>query len=62
MEILITALIAAAVYITYLLNKLDKQKVQLVVAHHMIRAMANDLQELGHPTIIVGKVNDKTSH
>jgi hypothetical protein len=62
MEVLIVALVAAAIYITYLLNKVDKHRVQLIVAHHMIRAMAEDLTDLGHPTIVMGKVNDKTSH
>lgn len=61
METLIVALVAAAIYITYLLNKIDKQRIQLVVAHHMIRAMAEDLEELGHPTIVLGRLNE-TSH
>jgi len=62
METLIVALIAAAIYITYLINKTDKQRLQLIACHTMIRAMAQDLQALGHPTILLGKVNDKTSH
>jgi hypothetical protein len=62
MEVLIVALIAAAIYITYLLNQIDKHKVQLIVSHHKIRAMAKDLEDLGHPTIVIGKVNDKASH
>jgi peroxiredoxin family protein len=62
LEILIIALIASAIYITYLLNKTEKQRVQLIACHCMIQAMAKDLTELGHPTIVLGKVNDKTSH
>jgi hypothetical protein len=61
MEVLIVALVAAAIYITYLLNKIDKQRIQLVVAHHMIQAMAKDLEELGHSTIVLGRLNE-TSH
>ena len=55
MEVLVVALVAAAIYITYLLNKVEKQRIQLIVAHHMIKSMAEDLEELGHPTIIIGK-------
>ena len=55
MEVLIVTLVAAAIYITYLLNKVEKQRIQLIVAHHMIKSMAEDLQELGHPTIVIGK-------
>jgi hypothetical protein len=55
MEVLVVALVGAAVYITYLLNKIEKQRIQLIVAHHMIKSMAEDLEELGHPTIIIGK-------
>jgi len=54
-------LILLAVYCTYLLNRIKFFKTQLIVAHVMIRAMAKDLDNLGHPMMVLGKLNDKNA-
>jgi hypothetical protein len=61
MTTLVIGLILLAVYCTYLLNRIKFLGTQLVVAHVMIKAMAKDLHDLGHPMIVLGKLNDKNS-
>ena len=59
MTTLVIGLILLAVYCTYLLNKLKFMTTQLIVAHVMIKSMMKDLDALGHPMIVIGKINDK---
>jgi hypothetical protein len=60
--VLLVALIAAAFYINYLINKTKFLETQIVVAHILIRSMAKDLDKLGYSSITLsGKINDKTS-
>ena len=59
MTTLVIGLILLGVYCTYLLNRIKFLGTQLLVAHVMIRAMAKDLESLGHPMMVLGKLNDK---
>lgn len=59
MTTLSIGLIILGVYCTYLLNKIKFLVTQLVVAHVMIKSMMKDLEVLGHPMIVLGKLNDK---
>ena len=61
MTTLVIGLLLLAVYCTYLLNRLKFISTQLIVAHVMIKAMAKDLEALGHPMMVLGKLNDKNN-